>query len=278
MASPQTEDGFTRIANEIIEAIYKVNLSAYESRVMWFLFRKTYGFQKKTDRIALSQFAKEIGIDRRLVHRAIKNLSSKNMIVISKDDRNHVSYGFQKNYKKWNTLSLRSTVIHTDDKVSSGEMTEVSSIGIPTKESKETLTKDSLSEKKKSPKKSPPKPKKFLSDSEEYRLAEFFYKEILRNNPEHKKPNLDNWAKNFDLIIRVDKRKPRAIAEIIRWVQADNIPDNNNFCWAVNCLSPDKLRKQFDVLTMKKKTKDTQFKGTEDKRSYHKPLEELEEV
>jgi len=33
MASPQKENGFTPIANEIIEALCKVNLSPYESRI-----------------------------------------------------------------------------------------------------------------------------------------------------------------------------------------------------------------------------------------------------
>jgi hypothetical protein len=32
MVSPQTEDGYTGISNEIIEALYKINLLPYESR------------------------------------------------------------------------------------------------------------------------------------------------------------------------------------------------------------------------------------------------------
>jgi phage replication O-like protein O len=121
-----------------------VNLSAYESRVLWYLFRKTYGWNKKTDWIALSQFSKDIGLDRRLVHRAIHSLSSKQMIVIYKDDRGRVCYGFQKNYEKWEVSSKKMTVIDSDDEVSSIQMTRLSSIQIPTKESitKETNTKE----------------------------------------------------------------------------------------------------------------------------------------
>lgn len=127
IASPQLEDGFTPIANEIVEALMKINLSAYESRVLWFIFRKTYGFKKKTDWIALSQFSKAINLDRRLVHRALKKLSSKKMIVIYRDDKFRIRYGFQKNYNRWRVSSKEMTrVIYRDDQVSSKE--------IPTKE------------------------------------------------------------------------------------------------------------------------------------------------
>ena len=37
MASPQKEHGYTPIANEIVEALMKINLSACESRVLWFI-------------------------------------------------------------------------------------------------------------------------------------------------------------------------------------------------------------------------------------------------
>jgi phage replication O-like protein O len=156
MANPQAENGHIDIANEIAEAMMRVNLSAYESRVLWFLFRKTYGWKKKSDWITLSQFSQCTGLDRRLVHRAIKGLSSKQMIVIYKDDKNRVSYGFQKDFEKWELSSKKMTVIDRDDKVSSIEMTKLSSKEIPTKETiKDTFTKDNntppISPRKKQP-------------------------------------------------------------------------------------------------------------------------------
>lgn len=108
----------------------KINLSAYESRVLWFIFRKTYGWKKKEDWLSLSQFSGCIGLDRRLVHRALKGLEAKNIIIINRDDRERPRYGFQKNYKKWKS----TTVINRDDKLSSKEMTQLSSKEIPTKD------------------------------------------------------------------------------------------------------------------------------------------------
>lgn len=139
--SPQLEDGYVQIAREIVEALCRVNLSAYESRVLWFIFLKTYGFKKKMDWIALSQFAKSLGLDRRLVHRALQSLSSKKMTVIGRDDKNRPTYGFQKDYSLWKVSSKKMTVISRDDALSSKE--------IPTKE---TLTKEDIANDKRSPK------------------------------------------------------------------------------------------------------------------------------
>src|SRR3990167_10488390 len=101
MASPQKDNGYTPIADEIVEALMMINLSGNEHRGLWFIFRKTYGFNKKTDWLSLSQFSKALFWDRRLIHRAITKLKQKNMLVIQTDDRNRLRYGFQKDYEKW---------------------------------------------------------------------------------------------------------------------------------------------------------------------------------
>jgi phage replication O-like protein O len=127
MASPQVEDGYLKIANDIIDALMKLNLSKYEWRVLLAIIRKTYGYNKKRDWITLSQFSKATGIrDRRNIHRALKKLSSKQtIVVVQADDRNRVMYGFQKDYEKWVVSSKETTrgqsVVQRDDKVSSKE-------------------------------------------------------------------------------------------------------------------------------------------------------------
>jgi phage replication O-like protein O len=167
MASPQIEDGYTPIANEIAEALCRVNLSAYESRILWFLFRKTYGWEKKTDWIALSQFSKGTGLDRRMVHRTLKHLEARKIIVIHRGDKRRIRYGFQKNYELWklspvqmtavtcrddrNALSNQSqkgfsdqelsSVGATEEGLSSVEMTTLSSIQPPTRETKQEKKK-----------------------------------------------------------------------------------------------------------------------------------------
>jgi len=153
MANPQAENGHIDIANEIAEALMRVNLSPYESRVLWMIFRKTYGWNKKSDWITLRQFMTNTGLDRRLAHRAVHSLFDRNIIVISRDDRGRVSYSFQKNYTIWKVSSPKMTVISRDDKLSSAEMTSVigrddglSSVEM-IRSTKDTLTKTTLQKK-----------------------------------------------------------------------------------------------------------------------------------
>lgn len=252
MASPQKENGHIQIATEIVEALMRVNLSPYESRVLWFIFRKTYGWQKKVDWIALSQFSKEIGLDRRLIHRAVKSLSSKKMIVINKDDGFKIRYGFQKNYEKWKVSSGKMTVIYRDDAVSSAEMMEVSSVQMNTID---TITKETLTKEKKT----------YSVDSKEVELSLLLLNCIKKRAPEFKEPNLQKWAKHIDLMIRVDERPVESIKNVIQWCQQDKF-------WQNNVLGTAKLRLRYDQLFLKM----NQNNWRPEPQSFpQKPIEEL---
>jgi phage replication O-like protein O len=138
------EPEFTAIPHEIVEAFARTNLSPYESRVVWFICRKTFGWHKKTDYISLSQFALGTGIDRRNVHRTLKGLESRK-IVVRRDDRKGIRYGIQRDFTVWKVSSVETPpqgVVCRDDKVVSVEMTELSSVETPTKEKEKKLTKE----------------------------------------------------------------------------------------------------------------------------------------
>lgn len=45
------DDGYTRIANELLEAVMAADLTARQLKVVLAVIRKTYGFGKKFDRI-----------------------------------------------------------------------------------------------------------------------------------------------------------------------------------------------------------------------------------
>ena len=143
MASPQTEDGYTRIANELLQALAFVNISGAEMQAFLVVLRKTYGFNKKEDAISLSQFCLATGMKKPNVCRALSKLIKKNMI-IRIDNKPPTRYRIQKDYTKWTPLSKQimlskqiTSVIQIDNKSLSKQ--------IPTKESKdtkETITKE----------------------------------------------------------------------------------------------------------------------------------------
>ncbi len=145
-ASPQAENGYTTIANEIMERLAKVKLRPYESCTLWAIFRKTYGWKKKEDKISVTQFQKITGLDRRHQHKALKTLVEKN-IIIKKRDSYIVTYGFQKDYTKWKVLPKSAivtpskTIAQIGNTLLPKSATELLLKSAPTKETKETIQK-----------------------------------------------------------------------------------------------------------------------------------------
>lgn len=89
--------GFTKVPNEILEALTQTNLGAYETRVLMLIMRKTYGWHKETDWISLSQNSNGTGIRKPHVCRTIKSLAARNIIVKGKNK--HI--GLQKDHERW---------------------------------------------------------------------------------------------------------------------------------------------------------------------------------
>jgi phage replication O-like protein O len=124
MAKPQLENGYTSIANELLEAIYNTHLSEYESRILWFIVRMTYGWKHKMDTIALSQFEKGVldkdgkllvkgtNINHSKICQTLNNLVKRN-IISRKKDGYITSYGLQKDYESWGKLIITSVQLDT---------------------------------------------------------------------------------------------------------------------------------------------------------------------
>lgn len=157
MAKPQAENGHIDIANEIAEALCHINLSPYEGRILWALFRKTYGWHKKTDHISYTQWEKLTGIARRHIGRTIKRLITRN-IITSRGNGYHIEYGFQKNYELWDKetsgqahslpvgvthkpLPVEGEPLPAGGKPLPVEVMQSLPVGVTTKETKETRQK-----------------------------------------------------------------------------------------------------------------------------------------
>ena len=111
MASPQHEDGYTRIANEIMEALARFRIPGEARQMLDVIIRKTYGFNKIKDRISTSQLMAATGLRRGLIHRVRKRLLLSNLITVYKNvDSQILSYSFQKDYEKWKVYTKKYTV------------------------------------------------------------------------------------------------------------------------------------------------------------------------
>jgi len=116
MANPQRENGHVDIANELVEVLAKTRLSGYESRVLWALWRKTWGWVKKDDKgkiirdkkgqplklqsaaITSKEWEKLTGLNKYNISRTLRELNLR-QIVIKFDNKNR--WGFQKDYDQW---------------------------------------------------------------------------------------------------------------------------------------------------------------------------------
>lgn len=104
--TPQLENGYTKIANEIMDALIKVPIGNANAQILYAILRKTYGWNKKSDQISISQLEKITECSRRTVIYALQNLESKRMIIIKrsrgrgiKNEINEIS--FNKKYQEW---------------------------------------------------------------------------------------------------------------------------------------------------------------------------------
>lgn len=96
MACPQKENGFIPIATEIAQVMQKIQWSNSETRIIWCVFEKTYGWHKKEDWISLSQFSKMTGLLPQHISRTITKLIKRGIL---KKNKNKIS--FNKNYEDW---------------------------------------------------------------------------------------------------------------------------------------------------------------------------------
>ena len=223
MANPQP-DKFTKISNELLEAIIRTYMSNYEHRIFWLIVRKTYGYNKKSDWISQSQIVEETGILKQHVSRTIKKLKDKNMIIVIEK-----KLAIQKDYDLWELPKQVTSKSNPNRLQKVTQMgTKVTQMGVKSNPNggtqKKTLTKE-------------------IKESPAYLLSELLLNKILKNNPDYKKPDLISWYKHIDRMIRIYKREPNKIKEVINWCQADNF-------WYKNILSTEKLRKQYDQLIM----------------------------
>ncbi len=109
MANPQLENGFTRIANEIFDALAYIRIPGEAHQVLTVILRKTYGFQKSEDAISLSQFCLYTKLRKGDVCRAINKLIS--MGIISKKANGVASlYRFNKDFSTWRPLAKKQIV------------------------------------------------------------------------------------------------------------------------------------------------------------------------
>lgn len=106
MANPQVENGFTAISNELLEAIYKADITKNEMRVLLCIIRHTYGYQRKCGEFPRSFLKEETGLSEARITESLDGLKGKNIIIVKDaEGRKPKEISIQKDYEKWGNVS-----------------------------------------------------------------------------------------------------------------------------------------------------------------------------
>lgn len=102
---PQRENGYTGVANEILEAIQQYKFTLNELKIVMCVWRFTYGFQRKSHAMSLSFFENHTGLSRSKINEALKRLIEYEVVErTEKGSANKTSsYSFNKYYDTWKT-------------------------------------------------------------------------------------------------------------------------------------------------------------------------------
>lgn len=134
MANPQVENGYTKIANELLEAFGRTRIRSEIRRVVDVVIRQTYGFNKVCDHISLSQFELKTGMKRGSVCRALKEGVA--MLILSKTEN---GYKLNKNYTQWGS---RNVATGGSQKSHLGGRNSANLVVATLRHTKETITKE----------------------------------------------------------------------------------------------------------------------------------------
>ncbi len=116
--TPQLENGYTKIANEILTNLANTNLSGQSFQMLMLIFRMTYGYGRRRTIISLDKFIEETGIAKTNVLRCLKRLADQ-AIIIREKTRFGTVYGFNKDAKKWQLKSIKKAakIIQNDNPI-----------------------------------------------------------------------------------------------------------------------------------------------------------------
>lgn len=104
--NPQLEDGFTRIANELFDAVLRAPFTGREQKVVLAVIRLTYGYNKREDAISFGQVSLATGIGRREVIRAMDRLLAAHVLTRrTTGPRSPSVWAVQKQYQSWSLAS-----------------------------------------------------------------------------------------------------------------------------------------------------------------------------
>jgi len=207
MVNPQKENGNTQIANEILEVLVKTNLNGTEFQVVLHIIRKTYGWQKKTDRISFTQLEKATGKTRPAICKAIKSLLVNKVLLVNKTLLGN-EYGLNKLYNQW---VVNNRLLVNKQKLGSKQM-EIKVVNNRL-HTKETLTKETIQK----------KVYKKIPNIDSVKITQKEYDVLIAK---YNKTDVEEYIQRLDLYLDnpANKKKYKVHYKVVRvWMLKDKV-------------------------------------------------------
>lgn len=131
------DNGYTKLANELYEELIGANLTKNQAKVAHAICRKTYGFNKKTDRISDSQLAELTRLPRQKVNKAKNELIAMKVIV-----KVGMAIGPNKNLTEWDIPDCHQNGVIVTKTVTKSVTKSVTGLSPKQGHTKETITKE----------------------------------------------------------------------------------------------------------------------------------------
>ncbi|EDS0749416.1 replication protein [Salmonella enterica] len=249
------DDGYTRLANELLDAVMCSGLPETELCILMAVWRKTYGYNKKMDWISNEQL--EEMIQKHHTHcSTAKNSLIRKKVLIQEGRR----VGMNIHISEWQTKN--NGFCKTLAKPAKETLAEVANA--PKQKlltTKDKLTKDNIkrSTSENSDESSDDRLKRFLSahpeaaiytpsgakwaTAEDQQCAEWIFALADKVKPITKKLRIVAWANDVRLMRELDGHTHREICEMFLWASKDAF-------WYINIRSPAKLRAKWDTLAL----------------------------
>ncbi|WP_169907703.1 replication protein [Priestia abyssalis] len=126
MADVQLEHGYTKIANELLERMALTKLSPIQYRIIFVIWRFTYGFNRKEHALSSGFLSKATEYDERQIRRELQRLERRKIILQIVSPGRSRTISFNKNYDEWlneetpGNSTLGKTPLRTSGKVTLG--------------------------------------------------------------------------------------------------------------------------------------------------------------
>lgn len=103
MVSPQTENGYTRLANEILEHVARQRFNGIQRSIIDIVWRYTYGFKRKSHRLSAGFIAIAIEADVKGVKVELARLIQWKVLLVLSEAKGARprTISFNKNYDEW---------------------------------------------------------------------------------------------------------------------------------------------------------------------------------